>query len=213
MKKEIIKTIIRDFHNFSLPKLFQRDLEIPTKTQKIISLIGVRRAGKTSIFLNLIKNLIKKKGISKEKIIYINFEDERLVLNSDDLNLILQAYMDLYPNINLNECYIFFDEIQNILFWEKFIRRIYDTVTKNIFITGSNSKFLSTDIATSLRGRTISYEIYPLSFKEYLNFNKIKVDLYSSKSISQINHYLLKYLNSGGFPELISCDIKLHNKI
>jgi predicted AAA+ superfamily ATPase len=64
----------------------------------------------------------------------LNFEDERLELNSNELDLILQAYMELYPSHNLSECYFFFDEIQNISNWEKFIRRMYDTISKNIFI-------------------------------------------------------------------------------
>lgn len=212
MKKEILKEIIRDFHLGTPPDLFERDINIPLTSRKIISLIGVRRSGKTSFLLNLIGKLIKD-GIDKEKILYLNFEDERLDLKTDELDLILQAYRELYPDLNLKEGYLFFDEIQNIENWEKFVRRIYDSVTKNIFITGSNSKFLSSDIATSLRGRTLSYEIFPLSFKEYLNFNRVNIDFYSSKSTAKINNYLLKYLNNGGFPEVVTCDDVLRKKI
>lgn len=95
-------------------------------------------------------------GTDKRKILYINFEDERINLRAEELDLILQAYRELYPDINLSEAYFFFDEIQNIDNWERFLRRVYDSVTKKIFITGSNSKLLSQEIATSLRGRTLA---------------------------------------------------------
>lgn len=212
MKKEIIKEIIRDFHLEDLPELFERDIEVSLSSGKIISLVGARRSGKTSFLFNTIEKL-KKKGIDRKKILYLNFEDERLDLKTDELDLILQAYREFYPDLNLRDCHLFFDEIQNIKNWEKFVRRLYDSVTKNIFITGPNSKFLSTDIATSLRGRTLSYEVYPLSFKEYLHFNKAGIDLYSSKSVAKIKNYLLKYLDNGGFPEVVHYDDKLREKV
>ena len=143
----------------------------------------------------------------------MNFEDERLDLKTGELDLILQAYRELYPDLNQKECYLFFDEIQNIIGWEKFIRRIYDSITRNIFITGSNSKFLSSDIATSLRGRSLSYEVFPLSFKEYLRFNNVAVDPHSSRSLARINNRLQKYLEAGGFPEVIPYEDKLREKV
>jgi len=114
------------------------------------------------------------KTIEKTKILFLNFEDEKLELNSDELDLILQTYLELYPEQNLSEYYFFFDKIQNIQNWKKFTKRVYDTISENIFITGSNSKLLSTEIATSLRGRTLSFEVYPLSFKEYLSLKKYR---------------------------------------
>ncbi len=210
-KKELLKQIIRDFHTSENFSVKSRDINLPIDTEKIITLIGVRRCGKTSIFYDLINTLCKK--IKKERILFLNFEDERLDLHIDELDLILQAYMELYPNLNLRECYFFFDEIQNIPSWEKFIRRVYDTISKNIFITGSNSKLLSSEIATSLRGRTISFEVYPLSFKEYLSFFDVKVDLYSSKSLALIKNYQEKFLKNGSFPETLFLDEKYVNKI
>lgn len=94
---------------------------------------------------------------------------------TEELDLLLQAYRELYPDRDLEKCYFFFDEIQNIGGWDKFVRRIYDQGTKNIFITGSNARFLSSEIATSLRGRTVSYEVFPLSFREYLSFKGVAV--------------------------------------
>lgn len=200
-KKEQIKLIIRDFHESAPFEIMKRDISPPIGTNKIITLIGVRRCGKTSIMYDMINALSQE--TERTKILYLNFEDERLELSIDELDLIISAYRELYPSYNLNECYFFFDEIQNIVGWEKFVRRIYDTLTKNLCITGSNSKLLSTDIATALRGRTITYEVYPLSFGEYLRFKNIRIDFYSSTQRAYIQNALSDYLREGGFPEIL----------
>jgi predicted AAA+ superfamily ATPase len=212
MKKEILKEIIRDFHVAPLPSVIERDAVIPFNSGKIITLVGARRSGKTYVLYNLMNKLMKS-GLDFKNILYINFEDERFDLKLSELDLILRAYNELYPDLKMKNCYLFFDEIQNIGNWEKFIRRVYDSVTKNIFITGSNSKFLSSDIATSLRGRTISFEIFPLSFREYLRFNKVNIDIYSSKSLAKINNYLLKFFKNGGFPEVFNYDDNMRVKV
>ena len=209
-KKQLLKQIIRDFHLSENFDVKPRNIQPPIDTKKIITLIGVRRCGKTSIFYHMINQLIEK--IEKTKILFLNFEDERFELNSDELDLILQAYMELYPSYKLSECYFFFDEIQNIPNWEKFIRRMYDTISKNIFITGSNSKLLSSEIATSLRGRTLNFEIFPLSFKEYLSFKDIKVDFYSSKSLAFIKNAQESFLKNGSFPETLFLEEIYANK-
>lgn len=209
-KKQLLKQIIRDFHLSENFDVKPRTIQPPIDTKKIITLIGVRRCGKTSIFYHMINQLIEK--IEKTKILFLNFEDERFELNSDELDLILQAYMELYPSYKLSECYFFFDEIQNIPNWEKFIRRMYDTISKNIFITGSNSKLLSSEIATSLRGRTLNFEIFPLSFKEYLSFKDIEVDFYSSKSLAFIKNAQESFLKNGSFPETLFLEEIYANK-
>jgi predicted AAA+ superfamily ATPase len=209
-KKEQLKQIIRDFHlndNFDVKS---RTLQPPIDTKKIITLIGVRRCGKTSILYEMINKL--STTVPKTKILFLNFEDERLDLDVDELDLVLQSFSELYPEQELSECYFFFDEIQNIAGWEKFVRRVYDTVSKNIFVTGSNSKLLSSDIATSLRGRTLSYEVFPLSFSEYLSFKNIEVDLYSSKSLSYIKNEQEKFLKNGGFPETLFLEEQYRNQ-
>ncbi len=200
-KKEQIKQIIRDFHLNDKFDVKTRKLQPPIDTKKIITLIGVRRCGKTSILYDMINKL--SDSIDKTKILFLNFEYERLELTIDELDVVLQSFSELYPEQNLNECYFFFDEIQNINGWEKFVRRVYDTISKHIFITGSNSKLLSSDIATSLRGRTLSYEVYPLSFSEYLSFKDIVVDLYSSKSLAYVKNSQDTFLKNGAFPETL----------
>jgi predicted AAA+ superfamily ATPase len=203
--KEVIKNIILENRHSDLPKLKERKIKIPLHQNIIISLIGARRSGKTYILYQLIAKLLTE-NISKNQILFIDFEDERLSLKSENLDLILQAYQEINPEIPLKDVYLFFDEIQNITGWEKFIRRIFDTKTRNIFITGSNSKLLSTEIATELRGRTLTFTVYPLSFKEYLSFNNVEPNLFPQSNKSKILHLQNKYMVEGAFPEILNFD-------
>ncbi|MFZ1290139.1 MAG: ATP-binding protein [Melioribacteraceae bacterium] len=199
--KEKFKIIISDFLEKEMPQINERDIKIPVNSLKIITLIGARRTGKTFLFYSIIKKL--REELEHNLIIYINFEDDRLFpIELKDLNLFIEAYYELFPSNREKTVYFFFDEIQNVNNWEKFVRRIYDTLKCRIFITGSSSKFLSKEIATSLRGRTITYEIFPLSFTEYLNFLGVSVDYYSSRNRSKIINALSKYINNSALPEL-----------
>ena len=210
--KGIIKEIINVFHKSNKTNCVRRNIELPIGIEKIISVIGVRRCGKTYLLLDTINRIIEK-GISKKNIIYINFEDERLNLDNSNLDLILQSYHELYPEIENKDIWFFFDEIQNINSWEKFVRRIYDTVSKNIYITGSNAKFLSSDIATSLRGRAITYEVFPYSFDEYLRHKKIDTNIYLPQNKAKIINNYYEYLKNGGFPETVNTEKRLRNEI
>lgn len=201
-KKEIAKSLIREFQYRGIPAYVRRDGHIPTDLEKIITLIGPRRSGKTFRLYQIVAEILKTRP--KETVIYLNLEDERLDFDVHDLDLIIQAYRELYPAQNLAECTFFFDEIQNISGWEQFIRRIYDTISRHIFLTGSNAKMLSSEIATSLRGRGISFEILPLSFSEYLRFQNIKYDNYIPEIQAQVNSSLEQYIKYGGFPELVT---------
>lgn len=208
--KAIIKDIILENQNRELPVVFKRRLDVPLDLPVIVSLVGSRRSGKTSMLYHLMTTL-HTNGLEKEKILFFNFEDERLTLDVANLDLIIQAYRELFPQTELKDVYLFFDEIQNVKGWEKFVRRLFDTVTRKIFITGSNSRLLSTEIATALRGRTISFTIYPLSYSEYLDFMQVDKNINTQKSRSTLIHYAEKFLINGGFPELISFDD--HNRV
>ena len=201
-KKEIIKSLIREFHHRPLPKYTVREIAIPLNVEKIITLIGARRSGKTFLLYQLIDRLLREKD--KTDLIFLNFEDERLDLVAQEADLILQAYRELYPGRDMASCYFFFDEIQNLTGWERFVRRLYDTVSNHVFLTGSNARLLSSEISTSLRGRSISYEVFPLSFREYLSFRGIIVDFYIPETKGAIYNALESYLEFGGFPELVS---------
>lgn len=209
--KEIIKSIIADFHASPIEPVFMRDLELPVDSGKVISLIGPRRSGKSFYFLNLVRKLAES-GVKMERILYLNFEDERLNLQAAHLDLVLQAYQELYPEVRLKECYFFFDEIQNIEHWEKFARRCYDTITRNIFLTGSNANLLSREIATAMRGRTLTYEILPLSFLEYLRFKKVNAQKQDTATRSKMRKLFRQYLTEGGYPEVVLMNTNLQTQ-
>lgn len=212
ISKDLLKTIIVDSQQRSIPEIWERTLKIPIDSGKIITLAGVRRSGKTFHLFNLI-NQLKKIGISNESILYFNFEDERLHLSSDDLDLILQSYQELFPTQNLSDCYFFFDEIQEVEGWEKFISRIQASVSQHIFITGSNSKLLSKEIATALRGRTITFEVYPLSYAEYVGVLSPRLNSHSSNDKATLINLFERFMYQGGFPELVKQEDELKDKV
>ena len=210
--KELFKRLITDFIQRDIKGIMPREYDIPLSSKKIISLIGVRRSGKSSLLFDTINKLRQK--VSRENIIYINFEDDRLYpLELKHLDLILEGYFELYPQKYDEKLYLFFDEVQVVDGWERYIRRIYDSLDVAIYITGSSSKLLSSEIATSLRGRSITYEVFPFSFKEYLHFKDIDINLYSTKSLSFIKHALSHYLVDGGFAETINEESTISRKI
>lgn len=200
--KNIFKQIISDFHENPIRQAKKRNLNIPLNTKKIISIIWPRRAGKSFFLFSLMNDLIKS-WIEKTDIVYLNFEDERISIEWENLQVIIDAYLELYNNKNLQKTYFFFDEIQNINGWEKFIRRIYNEWIENIFITGSNAKLLSKEIATSLRWRSLSFEVLPLSFKEFLAFKWEKLNTNSTKNKAKISILQTEYLKWWWFPEII----------
>ena len=203
--KKILKRIIKDFHNRPLLDFKPRQADVPLNLNKIITIVGPRRAGKTYYLFQLMAEL-EEQDIARSRILYINFEDERLELKGRH-DLIIEAYLELYPELDLSLAYFFFDEIQELDMWEKFVRRMFDTVTKKIFLTGSNAKLLSGEIATSLRGRSLSFEIMPLSFKEFLSFKEIDAqDTYSTKNSSLIQKAFEEYFLWGGYPELVEIE-------
>ena len=114
MNKETIKFILSDFHEKSLPEAFNRSLELPLDVDKIVTLIGIRRSGKTYLMYRTMQRLIDN-GVDKHNIIYINFEDDRLFpVKLSEMDLILKAYHELYPDKLSEKKYLFLDEIQQI---------------------------------------------------------------------------------------------------
>lgn len=211
--KQQLKDIVLENQQFSPGAIIKREhLSIPVNSGMIISVVGARRSGKTYLLYSLIEQL-KKEGFSPEKIVFINFEDERLNLKQTDLDLILQAYLELFPNAKINETFFFFDEIQNVEGWEKFIRRIYDTKSKNLFITGSNSRLLSTEIATELRGRTVSYTIYPYSFPEFIKVQNGPDNFNTQASRAKLINLTEQFMAEGGFPELLRFNRPFKTKV
>ena len=211
-KKPVYKEIIVNFFDKSLDHVIPRDYQIPNDVPKIISLLGPRRAGKTFVLFDIIKKL--RRTISKERLVYLNFEDDRLFpIKLEDMDDIVQSYYELYPKNRDQKVWFFFDEIQEVPYWEKFVRRLFDQENCRIYITGSSSKLLSRELASALRGRSIPFEILPLSFKEYLRFQGMNQLSNTSKDKAMKIHHLEKFFKQGGFPELIFIAEDLHNRI
>ncbi len=168
--------------------------------------VGIRRTGKSYLMYQQIKQL-ESKGVPLSQIVYVNFEDERLLETKvTDLNTILEIGLEMSGSTN--KPYLFLDEIQNINGWEKFVRRIAD-MKYRINITGSNSKMLSSEIASTLGGRFIIINVYPYSFTEYLTANhreKNYLDVISTQDRADVLSLYNEYVTFGAFPELV--DIK-----
>lgn len=203
---DVLKTTIADFHAGGIPKgVIRRDLIVPLDVPKVISVIGPRRAGKTWFLYSLIGQLQQKVGI--QKIVYINFEDERLRFDASTLGLIVDAYQQAYPGNSLAQVYFFFDEIQEVPGWEKFVRRLADTVSPHVFLTGSSAKLLSREIATALRGRTLAYTLLPFSFCECLRFfGEESSGSLSTAGRNRVEARFDRFLAEGGYPEVLAFD-------
>jgi predicted AAA+ superfamily ATPase len=217
---DIIEQIIVDFRERSFPIIRPRlEQELPWIEGKIDTVIGIRRAGKTYFVYQMLQNHLINKDVSKDKILYINFEDERLLpLTAKDLHKIPDIFYRLYPEHKNTKCYFVFDEIQNIEGWDKFVRRLLDTENVHIILTGSSAKLLSKEIATALRGRTISTEIFPYSFKEAISYENPSLNINTSfkpgsKTRAFINNRIRQYLLRGGFPEVLDLDQEYRTRI
>lgn len=205
MNRDILKQIIIDQKEMYLDNpLISRDYDLEENVNYCF--VGIRRTGKSYMMYQQIHNLMND-GISSSQIVYVNFEDERLLeIGVDDLNTILEIGIEFSGS--KGKPYLFLDEIQNVDDWEKFVRRVAD-MKYRINITGSNSKMLSKEIASTLGGRFMIVNVFPYSFKEYLSANHIEnimVDQIGTKKRADIVSQYEQYVTYGAFPELV--DIK-----
>ena len=201
--KDLFKRLIKESIEKDFIEIRDRELQIPLNINKITTLIGARRSGKTHYLYAIIEKL--RKTMKRELLVYINFDDDRLFpLEIRSLNDFIEGYYEMYPENREEKVHFFLDEIQNITNWELFVRRIYDKENCYIYLTGSSSRLLSKEIATSLRGRTMVYELFPLSFSEYIKWKSIKVIDYSIKSKSSIVNAFEYYADSSSLPELFN---------
>jgi predicted AAA+ superfamily ATPase len=168
-----------------------------SNTIKILS--GMRRVGKSYILRQIISHLLGR-GVSIANILYIHTEDERLSgIDVSTLRDIWETYLSTYTPTGT--IYLMLDEIQNIPNWEKLIRSLTEQYAENIqiYITGSNSNLLSSELSTVLTGRYIEYTIYPLSYTEYLGMRDISVSTIDPRRYSA----LAEYIQYGGLPEMV----------
>ena len=198
IEKETIKEILLENRKeIESQQVVHRNIEKEDFANYV--LIGVRRAGKSFMLYQQIQANLKK-GITWDSMLYINFEDERLIgMTAQELNLILEVH----GMMSAQRPILFLDEIQNIEGWDKFARRLADNKYR-VYITGSNAKMLSSDVATTLGGRYITKHILPYSFSEYLSANNIPYDdmnIATTSGRADVQRYFAEYFRFGGFPE------------
>ena len=168
--KQVLQEIMLDFQELQLETGTSRRLKLEMVPGKASVCIGVRRCGKSTYLFQIMEQL-QKDGVQPENILYLNFFDDRLhALQHEDLGVILEAYFGLYPEKKSSQTvYCFFDEVQAVSNWEPFVDRLMRTEKCRVYLTGSSARMLSKEIATQMRGRALSWELFPFSFREFLN--------------------------------------------
>ena len=212
---DLLKEIILDFQDVELACGVPRHVTIKPVAGKATVCIGVRRSGKSTFMFQLMQRLIDS-GVARQNILYLNFFDDRLYgLQRKGLGVILEAYFSLYPEKkNTEKIYCFFDEIQVVAGWERFIDRLMRTETCEVYITGSSAQMLSSEIATQMRGRALSWEMFPFSFREFIDFKGIDSQgPLSTKKRLMVQKAFDAYWETGGFPEVAGLDRQLRLKI
>ena len=210
MMIELLKEIILDFQNAPLDAGIKRHLNYELVRGKAFVCIGVRRCGKSTLLYQIIEDL-KRNGIKTENILYVNFFDDRLMdIKRGNLSLITEAYYSLFPEKKGAETvYCFFDEIQEADNWEPFIDRILRTEKCEVFISGSSAKMLSKELASQMRGRSIAWELFPFSFKEFADFKKADYKTLTTKNRLVLKKCFDEFYQKGGFPEVRDVSDKL----
>ena len=206
--KQSLEQLVGDFQERELPDLTERTFDLEPVNGKALALIGMRRVGKTYLCYQAMQTLLTQ-GVPKENILYLNFEDDRLFgFQLSDCQTILDVFYAPQPEKKTEHCWFFFDEIQNIEHWERFIRRLIDTENVSVTVTGSSAKLLSTELATSLRGRALDREVFPFSFDESLRAQGITLNRsrIGSKTRLLLNRHAETYCRTGGFPEVQSLE-------
>lgn len=194
--KELLKHIIFDQRERDLSQMVERDIDQRlVLSPEILVISGIRRCGK-SVLLQQIRSR------QAERDFYLNFDDERLInFGVDNFQTLYEAFIELFGEQKT----FYFDEIQNISGWERFVRRLYDNGCK-VFITGSNANMLSRELGTHLTGRYCQIELYPFSFSEFLKMKGVypeHKDFYTTTGKSNLRRFFDEYLRTGGFPRYI----------
>ncbi len=211
---DMLKEIIIDFQEIDLPTGVPRRVAVSKVPGKATVCIGVRRSGKSTFMFQLMKKL-QDSAVSRQNILYLNFFDDRLhSLQHDNLGVILEAYFSLYPDKkNAEKVYCFFDEIQAVPGWEPFVDRLMRMEKCEVYITGSSAQMLSREIATQMRGRALSWEMFTFSFREFLDYKGIESDgPLSTKKRLTVQKAFEEYWETGGFPEVAGLDRMLRIK-
>lgn len=199
ISKDIIKRCIRDKRDeIETANIISRPFTFEEHGNYVM--VGVRHVGKSYMLYQRVRQLLSQ-GHGWDEILFVDFDDERLAeTTTSDLDLFIETHLETYGK----RPYVFLDEIQNIPAWDKFIRRLANE-KYHVYVTGSNAKMLSADVATTLGGRFFIVDVYPFSFREYLTANEVTLDSdweYSTKQRSNVLRLFNEYFTFGGLPEI-----------
>ncbi len=196
-----------------MPLLTRRDVWLPAVPGKATAVIGMRRAGKTSLLWQILADK-HAKGTSREGLLYFSFEDERLAdMRVEDLDVLVESFYQLNPAWrDARRATFFLDEIQLVQGWERFARRLLDSENIDLFLSGSSARLLSREVATSMRGRAMEAIVFPFGFREILRHAGREptesTDRLAKADRSQLDKDLHDYLSHGGFPEAQGLDTR-----
>ena len=216
--EKVIAEILREFYEEGIPSdICRRSFDFYEKKRNATTIIGMRRTGKTYTAYQRMQDLVNE-GLPLDRIVYVNFDDERLRhITVDDLHYIGDVHAAMFPKAAQEKCWYFLDELQNVDGWERYARRLLDSNLVQLCVTGSSSKLLSSEVATQLRGRSLDMEVFPLSFREFLQFNGIVKRIpempYSSRTAGVLRNAMARYLEEGGFPDVQGETPRIRNKL
>lgn len=211
--RNLIKQKIVDSLAAPVPEFVRRDLRLPKVGNKAVAVIGMRRSGKTFFLWQVLSDRLAS-GTGREGLLYFGFEDERLAdMKASDLHLVAEEYYRLHPEWrDKKKAAFFLDEIQTVPGWEVFVRRLLDTENVELFLSGSSSRLLSREVATSMRGRALAALVHPFGFREYLRYwggePQTAPDRLAKAARSALEKHLRSYLTDGGFPETLGATLQ-----
>ena len=202
-------TLALEWSRRKLPAMVSRDLDLAEyadmSPNKVIAVSGFRRVGKTCSLLLLAQGLLKTQ--TREEVVYLNFEDERVPLRTETLTGLLPALGQANAR---PPRFLLLDEIQAVPDWSRWVRRVHDTEDIRLFVSGSSSKMSAAEIPTELRGRFLLVKMFPLSFPEFLRFRNVAIDRKALEHVADEKALLLRaldeYLRWGGLPEIVLAD-------
>lgn len=202
--RSTLERLIADFLATDLPAAVPRDVRPLTLDRKADVYVGMRRSGKTFAMFDAMQRLLDQ-GVDRELLLYVNLDDDRLVdPDTSTLSEAIEAYFRLSPLARERGSYLFLDEIQVIPGWEQFARRVLDTENAHLFLGGSSSKLLSTEVATTFRGRGFTTEVLPYGFREYARaLSSEPSQKPGHKQAAALSSLADRYLVEGGFPETV----------
>lgn len=209
----VIRQKIIDAQATPLPELTPRDVWLPSVKGKATAVIGMRRAGKTSLLWQLLAAR-HASGTPREGLLYFSFEDERLAdMQVRDLDTLVETFYLLNPGWrDARRATFFLDEIQLVAGWELVARRLLDSENIELFLSGSSARLLSREVATSMRGRAMEAVVSPFSFREMLRHcgrePSKPTERLTKAERSQLGKDLADYLAQGGFPEAQGLDAR-----